>query len=321
MKYVKVGIAVFLLLALGASLLCGCSEEGNTAGELSDYDSEAFIPVGTPGDNISGNEAVSGGNPSSGQSNGGDAGSVSGEGTQNGGFVVRDKKYDYEGNNLVVLNVENQTDKNYSVTITGTYLNKNGEILKEETKTFTGFAAGWQNNFFFVPEIAFDRFTYTLQTEKYDEVCYAQKPKYSWKLTEFARGITSEDWARMEKELEEYTSRVENGESDVSEPQEYYTPCIVFHLGMEYEFPEEIVIVMDVVILDSQGEVLYVKPKMYNHVKLTPQAGTNWKQRDLYYFPDPDNWEWPEELKGDLTVLFGTVDAFLWDPSMMKYPN
>ena len=316
MKLVKMITAILLVLAVSAAILAGCSKP-NDAGEISDYDSQAFIPVG--GNSQSGTEsephAASG--ESAGSTTGGN-GTVSGTQTQSGGFLVSEKKYDFDGNNLVVLNVENQTDKNYSIAIHMTYLDESGVILQEETKTFEGFAAGWKNYFFFLPEIAFDRFSYTLQAEEYDGECYAHKLQYSWKLQEFARGITSDDWIRMEEELSEYRDAIANGESDVPLPQEYYTPCIDFKMGYVYEAAEAIVLAMDVVILDSQGAVLYVEPLMFNHVKIEPQGEFTWRSdRTVYFFSDPSSQEWPEEWKGDLTVLFGTVDAFLYDPNTM----
>lgn len=313
-------VSFLLMAALLLATLCGCSEEGNEAGALSDYDSEAFIPVGTPNGDAASNgtvsgETASGGNPSSGQSNGGEAGTVSGEGVQNGGFVVKDKKYDYEGNNLMILNVENQTDKNYKVTIKGQYLDESGAVLKEESKTYEGFAAGWNNNFFFVPGIPFERFAYTLEAEEYTEPCYAQLLTYKWDLEESARGITPEEMSRIAKADAEYKAAIDAGRTDVPVPELQYSPALIFGLGVGFKTADEIKILLDVVILDNKGEVYAVQPQWFNKLvgaKHAEGGDIQWSGKDFYYFPDPDNWEWPEELKGDVTVLFGTVSATLY---------
>ena len=139
--------AFVLLLAMTLTVLSGCDKEEQTsAGTVSDFESQAHFQVGV----------------SEGESSSGDTSNapVSGE------FVVSDKKYAYNDANLVLLNVENKTDRHYNVTIKGKYLDENGETIKEEEQTFEAFPAGWSNHFIFYPKIAFDSFTYELETEE-----------------------------------------------------------------------------------------------------------------------------------------------------------
>ena len=147
MKNVKRSCAFLLVLAFSLTLLVGCSkeEEQNSAGTISDFESQAHIQVSTPD-----NESVD----------------TSRE-PITGDFVVSEKRYSYEGTDLMVLYVENKTNRHYNVTIHGTYLDENGEKLKEESQTFEGFASEWQNYFVFRPKMDFDRFEYTLETEEY----------------------------------------------------------------------------------------------------------------------------------------------------------
>ncbi len=90
------------------------------------------------------------------------------------GFVVKQKKYDHGSNNLIVLNVTNNTSENYVVTITGYYLDANGNVLKTETQTVNGYVANYEKYFSFIPEIAFDKFVFTLTAEKYSGECLDQ---------------------------------------------------------------------------------------------------------------------------------------------------
>ena len=87
------------------------------------------------------------------------------------GFVAKQKKYDYGENNIIILNVTNQNNDNYIVTITGYYLDSTGNVLKSETQTVQGYVAEYEKYFLFNPEIAFDNFIFTLKAEKYDGEC------------------------------------------------------------------------------------------------------------------------------------------------------
>lgn len=97
------------------------------AGTFSGFESQAHFQVSTPED-----------------------GSASDDTSQEpltGEFVVSDNKYDYNGANLELLRVENQTNRRFNVTIHGKYLDANGDVLTEETQTYTCFPAGWSNYF------------------------------------------------------------------------------------------------------------------------------------------------------------------------------
>ena len=137
-------LALCLVFSMALTILAGCSKKQGTAGTISDFESQAHFQPGTSGD-----------------------ASASGDTSKEpptGEFVVSEKKYDYNDANLMLLYVENQTNRHYDITIHGTYLDENGETIGEETQTFEGFAAGWSNNFIFYPRKAFDSFTYTLET-------------------------------------------------------------------------------------------------------------------------------------------------------------
>lgn len=99
-----------------------------------------------------------------------------------GGFEVKEKKYHFHNTDHVILFTENKTDKNYTVTVTGTYYDEKGTPLKTEQHTFVGFAAGYENCFLFSPNMTFDSFKYTIDAVKYDGECYA--PHVEMKFSE-----------------------------------------------------------------------------------------------------------------------------------------
>ena len=164
MKRYKQILALLLTALITLALFAGCAKKEQTqAGTISEFDSQSHIQVGTsdkevdmtPGDESNttqDDESASGAPPRE---------PLTGE------FVVSDKKYDYRDENLVLLYVENQTNWHFSVTIHGTYLDENGETIKKETQTFEAFPAGWSNHFLFYPKVAFDSFTYELETKEY----------------------------------------------------------------------------------------------------------------------------------------------------------
>jgi hypothetical protein len=152
----KRGLTVVLLLAVILTAFAGCSEEGesndlNIYSEAS-YDNESKF---VPSEESKGNES-------------------SDEEAFTGEFVVKDKKYTFEGNNLVIVSVENQTNKNYSVTVTGTYLDKDGNVLKTETQAFNQYSAGYSGYFLFKPDLQFEKFTYNLDMKETDGPFYAK---------------------------------------------------------------------------------------------------------------------------------------------------
>ena len=157
-----------LIFVLLFTLLCSCEmigtnnsadiNTGYTKDDLENYDNESlFIPPTETSDNASTEVNEDASDPDNTE--------------QADGFMIKDKKYSYEGTDLVILDVENQTEKNYTITINGSYLDKDGNILKTETQTFEGFCAGLQNYFLFQPKITFDKFTYTVEMSEYKEEC------------------------------------------------------------------------------------------------------------------------------------------------------
>ena len=163
-------LALFLIVATALTSLAGCSEEGessdlNIYSEAS-YDNESkFVPDEESKESTTSESVVSGEEnvPLSGE------------------FVVKDKKYTFEGNDLVIVSVENKTNKNYSVTITGTYLDKGGNALKTETQTFDQYSAGYNGYFMFKPDLQFDKFTYEFKTKESEGPFYAKDIVFNFK--------------------------------------------------------------------------------------------------------------------------------------------
>ena len=163
-------LALFLIVATALTAFVGCSEEVessdlNLYSEAS-YDNESrFVPDEESKESTTSESVVSGEENAP----------LSGE------FVVKDKKYTFEGNDLVIVSVENKTNKNYSVTVTGTYLDKGGNVLKTETQTFDQYSAGYNGYFMFKPDLQFDKFTYEFKTKESEGPFYAKDIVFNFK--------------------------------------------------------------------------------------------------------------------------------------------
>ncbi len=154
MNFKKLALCMALVMLL--VFLAGCHGDVGTSSETPsiDFESQAHIQVNTSEDDTSMPTEES-------------------QPPLTGDVVVNEKKYDYKGNNIELLHVENQTNRHLNITIKGKYLDKDGNVIKEETQEFGAFPSGWSNYFIFYPECAFDSFTYVLETEEYTkEVLY-----------------------------------------------------------------------------------------------------------------------------------------------------
>lgn len=224
-------LSLLLVCVFCLTLLAGCAKkEQETAGTISDFESQTHIQPGASGD---------------------ESGEMS-KAPLSGEFVVSEKKYDYNGANLELLYVENQTDRHYDITIHGVYLDENGETIEEETQIFDGFASGWSNHFIFYPRKAFDSFKYTVDMVEASGVTKVEKeqiktvdkdgvPLVSF-LTDFV----------YEKELYWFRSK-----SDDIDPDARREIRKLFFDGRVFCRPvsTEIRVAFNLLILDENGEI------------------------------------------------------------------
>lgn len=219
MKHVKASIALLLVLAFCVAVFAGCNRKKMVqAGEVSDFSGEERFDAAALMTNrvTSGEEdAETGGEEQTSapqESTTTVKPSPSNDEPVTGDMVVNEKKYSFREENLMLLNVENQTNKHFDVTIKGRYLDADGNVIKEETQRYTAFPSGWKNYFIFRPRMAFESFEYTLEVTDYDASdaihCYNGEPlssyldmKYSKKLY-FMRGADASKDRDMVMDIE-----------------------------------------------------------------------------------------------------------------------
>ena len=217
---------------------------------------------------------------------------VQGEETHDG-FAVKYKKYNHQGNNIVILHAENKTDMHYTVTINGRYLNADGSVKQTESKMFEGFAAGFSNYFIFNPDIPFDDFDYTMEFEMYSDTpasAYTKVKGVELNLTK---------WRGHEGELEQFYVGVFS----------YF--CI------SHSHANRLYYGAHFLVLDKNDEIFFVDTQlMQSDIQPLKEGASELTQgtlRFMFYdknvlWADVDQYVLPDELNGELTGIV----AFDW---------
>lgn len=86
---------------------------------------------------------------------------------QQSGIIAKAEKYEYKGEDVMLIHVENRSDKDYILTVEGHFFDESGNELRTRTETFVGFPSGYQNYFLLQPGTRFDSFEYEITTEIY----------------------------------------------------------------------------------------------------------------------------------------------------------
>lgn len=152
-------IAFSFAIVLWIAILTGCettiTDNASNHDHIESYDEESRVFIDTASIEPSSNTSV--------------------QIPSGGSFLVKEKKYVYCEKDLVLLDVTNETDTNYTVTIIGKYLDKNGNVIETEKQSFEGFAANYKTYFLFMPKIRFDAFSYEMEIHPFDGDCPASE--------------------------------------------------------------------------------------------------------------------------------------------------
>lgn len=164
-------IKLLICLLWISSFICGCAE-GTVSTNDPSAESTSVIP---PNGEIEQSREEESGKPSESKEQKGlfDGATVREIEIDGGIFRVEQVNKNFSGDDLILLYIKNLTNKDYSVTINGSYLDKNGTPVATETKTFLQFYADYENYFLFHPKIPFDGFAYTLSFETAKRMTFA----------------------------------------------------------------------------------------------------------------------------------------------------
>jgi len=194
------------------------------------------------------------------------------------GFVIKSKKYDYEDNNVVIMNVENRSENNYTVTVDMTYYDDGGNKITKESQSFEGFSASWSTYFLFKPDKAFSNYEYKLTTKEYVGECYGNT--FTFKYGGFSEGEVPFGW----------------GEPGIPSAADGKVKSIYGDFYVRYEYSEMIDFWVTSVFFDNGGDIYYISTM---HKYGYRQPYTDHSVSDMIIKGTADSVDWPEELKGD----------------------
>ena len=269
----KKAVLLFFVFCVFLATLCGCEKEPTYTVQSEDpiesYDNESRIVV-----------------------EGSKAEDSSEHAPAEGDFVVKGKKYVYQmldcipAEEVVILNVSNETATNYEVTMHLTYLDGSGTVLKEETQIYQDIAAGSSTYFVFRPKISFADYSYTLSVKEHEGPCYLSN-------------IVPYEWNADEADLKVWKAHVNE-----LVMQEDYTMYHQLTTKIPFKNENDIYIYarMHLLIFDVNGEIAFLgsTAKQTNAGELI-RADTTicYTLDDISANPKT----WPEHLQGDLQAV------------------
>ena len=182
-----------------------------------------------------------------------------------GVFNVSQKKYDFKGNNVVILNVENTSNKAYSIQITASYKNSSGAQIKSETITFEGFAPNWSNYFVLNPEISFADFDFELKATAYSGKVLADKVHVDT-IYPLYIGVMLQDSIGFIQDIKHIPNATE---------KDIQKGTIVFDLTSYVTSPTPITFWSTAVAFNSKGEIVAIAPDRM-HYKISNETNANY---------------------------------------------
>lgn len=252
-----------MIFVLAIGIFAGCKKDGGqNLYEESNYDAvSAYVPTESQSD-VSTENSI-----------------VSADETVEGEFTIKVKKYDFQGISLALMSVKNGTNKNYTVTVKGTFLDKDGKVLRTETQSLDQYYAGYEGYFLFEPMIAFDSFTYEIETEETDGPFLARYVKFKYNGLDL-RYVTIDEF-EQQGDFSKY-------------------PSVNADLRYEYTGNTPATFYVRWVIMSKEGEIMAI----CSHVTRDEKPWhfeDGWRPFPMYQTTDK-NWEHPEEWN-DFTAI------------------
>jgi len=215
-------------------------------------------------------------------------------------FMLKAKKYKYYDNDVLILNVENKTASDYTITITVTYYDENSNSIGSESRVFEGFAAGWHNYFIFQPNMTFDSFDYKIDILAYDDKTYSGLIQ-----TEVNGGRLNVDMNRSNSWI--------NFEGELINHHDLYTGVIGAYQIIN-NHSETLYYTAQFIVFNNQGEIYHIGNKKSSGMDPLSESDHPYAQQIIYLsntlWSNREEFVWPEELNGEIKgiVCFYKID-------------
>ncbi|MBQ3002310.1 MAG: hypothetical protein IJD82_01105 [Clostridia bacterium] len=207
--------------------------------------------------------------------------------TQSDAFAVSDKKYSYDGKDLIIMQIKNQTNDPYSITINGQFLDENGNVLQTETKSFDQFAAGYENHFLFQPDIRFADFRYTIDFKKYKGDIYVNE------IDVWFEGLT--------ELLVHIDELIEQGDHNRH-------PAIMARFGYRSKASVSLCPIGTWIVYGNNDKIVYICPiGTWLYAGSEKDQFSSWR---IHYTTD-EKLTWPDHLKGELKAVYALEEILL----------
>lgn len=208
-----------------------------------------------------------------------------------GTFLVKQTKHTYRDSDLILLYIENQSSKDYSVTINGKYLDSVGNVISSEERTFDQFYSKYQNYFIFYPNTVFSDFEFTLSFGE-------------------AKKLSNDDPRSLDKDIRvtdfEYKFlRLEEGKDVIRklliENNDFTRyPSIIAYLTCSNHTTFERVPYLEIILYNSNGEIISIFSR-------APFLGCEQPFGNGEPFPiyqtTKESLVWPEKYLGEISAI------------------
>jgi len=212
------------------------------------------------------------------------------------GFSIKGKGYYYKGHpedyyqgfyarDLLLFDITNETDTNYTIIVTATYFDKNGKAVDLDKKKIDQFAAGYQRYVLFDTKKAFESYTFQISVTEYTGEIYH--------LDTFSHGIL-EPFEKMDTIWELVVE--ENDFSDY--------PTIMTQLVTKEQPHSETLVIKSrwILLFDQTGEIFLVVKRGNDTFFPTDKPKESFDSIILHQTTQK-KLVWPEELKGELSCI------------------
>ena len=215
------------------------------------------------------------------------------------GYPALDEYSGYTAGDVLILDVKNTTETNYTAAVTVTLFDEEGKKIKTETQEFKHFIAGFQNYFLFNTKDSFASYTCELSLKENTDEIFVDKLTFDFVYKEFE----SFDMAAAQQGVKKQKKQPE-------------ARFIVTQSSPVPSFYEKKI----VVIFDSTGEICLIARKSGSHDPSIPEGHITLYPFDL----QGENGKLtPEEFKRDFSYLVFPCEIILKDSPeyMQKIPN